>query len=374
MNHNKFAVIDIETPNRHQDSICSIGIVIIENGEITNKIHHLIDPEAQFDESNISIHSITPDEVEGKPTFPEIWERIKEIFSGYLLAGHNLRFDLSCIKKAMQRYHIEASPVYYIDTLTLSRSFVEDICSYKLNVLCQFFNIPLDRHHDAICDSTATAELLLNLIEIYNIDIDEYITKYDFQPLAPSLHKNGFTENTKALQELQGILYGVVCDNELNDDEILFTEKWLRLHKELKGNFPYDKIYSKIEVILEDRIITEDERADLFALINRILNPVDDTDSDICIQIEDSSICLTGDFECMSRNELSALLESMGAIVKKNVTKTLNYLLVGNKGSDKWSQGNYGTKVKKAMEYNENGSNIEILKENDILSVILDKS
>ena len=373
MNREKIAVIDIETPNCHNDSICSLGIVIIENGDVTEKLHYLIDPETDFDEMNISIHGITPDAVKGKPTFPELWNNIKELFSGCLLAGHNLKFDLSCIKKAMQRYQIDVSPVYYIDTLTLSKKYMSDVSCHKLNALCDEFDIPLNDHHNALCDSTATAELLLCLIDVYDIDIDEYITKYDFKPAAPAIRKTNYTENTKALQELQGILFGVICDNVLNDDEILFIEKWLDSHKELKGNYPYDKIYSKIEDVLEDGIITEDERADLFALITKIINPVEKSVPDICIQIKKSSICLTGEFECMQKKDLSILLESMGAIIKNNVTKTLDYLFVGDKGSDKWAQGNYGTKIKKAMELNEKGSNIQILKEKDIIPCILDE-
>ena len=100
------AVIDIETPNRNNDSICSIGIVTIENGKISKRISHLINPETYFDDSNIAIHGITAFDVMNQPTFPTVWEEINEYFSGYLLAGHNFRFDLSCIKKVLQHYQI----------------------------------------------------------------------------------------------------------------------------------------------------------------------------------------------------------------------------------------------------------------------------
>ncbi len=373
MNHEKFAVIDVETPNCHNDSICSLGIVIIENGDVTKKLHYLINPETDFDEMNISIHGITPETIKGEPIFPEVWERVKALFSECLLAGHNLKFDLSCIKKTMQKYQIEAAPVYFIDTLTLSRKYMDDVSCHKLNVLCDCFGIPLDNHHDALCDSTATAELLLSLIEVYDIDIDEYITKYDFRPVPPVIHKTNYTESTKALQELQGVLNGVICDNVLNDSEILFIEEWLRQHKELKGNYPYDKIYTKIKEVLEDGIITENEKSELFILIYRIINPVEESAPDLCIQIKDSNICLTGEFECMQKKELSMMLESMGAIIKNTVSKSLDYLFVGDKGSDKWSQGNYGTKIKKAMELNEKGGNIQILKEKDVVSCLIDE-
>lgn len=368
----KIAVIDIETPNRHHDSICSIGIVVIENGVISDRIHYLINPESHFDESNINIHHITAFDVADKPTFPAVWEDIKEFFTGYLLAGYNLGFDLSVIKKTMQRYQIEAAPAYYIDTLSLSRRYVKDSDNYQLSTLCRYFGISLNNHHDALCDSTATAELLLKLLSDFYIDIDKVTKKYSFDDISP-VHSRSYSESTKALQELQGVLYGVICDGMLNDNEIYSIRQWLFSHKDLKGNYPYDKIYSTVEEILADSIITDEERKELFALINTILNPVDDSCPDVCVQIDGSTFCLTGEFECMSKMDLSALIENMGGIVKKNVTKTLDYLFVGSKGSDQWSQGNYGNKVKKAMEYNDKGASIAIVKETDIMPIILDE-
>ena len=238
--------------------------------------------------------------------------------------------------------------------------------------MCHYYGISLDNHHDALCDSTATAELLLKLLGDNDVDIDKATKKYAFSDSSPKRSNKGYCDNTKALQELQGVLFGVICDGELNDYEVYSIRHWLFAHEELKGNFPYDKIYEKVEEILEDGIITDDERNDLFSLINTILNPVDESCSDICIQIDGSSICLTGEFDCMSKAELSMLLESMGAEIKKNVTKSLDYLFVGGKGSEQWSQGNYGNKVKKAMEYNEKGGNIAILKEEEILPIIVD--
>jgi len=71
----------------------------------------------------------------------------------------------------------------------------------------------------------------------------------------------------------------------------------------------------------------------------------------------------------MSRKDFENLLSEKGAIVKTTIIKKLDYLIVGSLGSDKWIQGNYGTKVKKAMEYNEKGGDITIVKENDFLTL-----
>ena len=47
------------------------------------------------------------------------------------------------------------------------------------------------------------------------------------------------------------------------------------------------------------------------------------------------------------------------------VTKKTDILIVGDFECQSYSNGSYGTKVKKAMEYNDKGLNIQIIKEKD---------
>ena len=39
-----FAAIDFETANGKRTSVCSVGVVIVREGKITNKIYRLIRP------------------------------------------------------------------------------------------------------------------------------------------------------------------------------------------------------------------------------------------------------------------------------------------------------------------------------------------
>lgn len=78
-------------------------------------------------------------------------------------------------------------------------------------------------------------------------------------------------------------------------------------------------------------------------------------------------ICLSGNFICCSKSEISFKLEEMGAIVQKNVTSKTDYLIVGGNGSSDWAYGDYGTKVKKALELQGKGKNIKIISEQDFI-------
>lgn len=74
-------------------------------------------------------------------------------------------------------------------------------------------------------------------------------------------------------------------------------------------------------------------------------------------------VCLTGDFDFGSKGKVSEYIESHGGRISSSVTKKTSVVLMGNKGSDAWSHGNYGTKIEKAIERRETRDDIIILKE-----------
>ena len=39
-----FAAIDFETANKNRSSVCSVGVVIVRDGEVVNKFYSLIKP------------------------------------------------------------------------------------------------------------------------------------------------------------------------------------------------------------------------------------------------------------------------------------------------------------------------------------------
>ena len=69
----RYTAVDVETPNRNNDSIRSIGIVRMEYGTPVYRREFLVNPHEHFDDYNIKIHGITPEMVRNAPTFAEIW-------------------------------------------------------------------------------------------------------------------------------------------------------------------------------------------------------------------------------------------------------------------------------------------------------------
>ncbi|MBQ8297683.1 MAG: 3'-5' exoribonuclease [Ruminococcus sp.] len=107
----------------------------------------------------------------------------------------------------------------------------------------------------------------------------------------------------------------------------------------------------------------------------KIENPIKKAQSEISVideftPVTDKQICLSGDFACGSKEEITTKLEALGATVKKAVSGKTDYLIVGKNGSDSWSCGNYGSKVKKALELQSKGKDIKIIKEEDFFKCL----
>ena len=173
---NRFVVFDVETPNRFNNRMSSIGITVVDGGKIVNEYYSLINPETFFDRFNTELTGIDELSVRNAPTFPEAWERIGPVMSEGLLVAHNAVFDLSVLRKCLDFYGIVWRPyVRYICTVRMGKRELPGI-SHRLDSLCSYYGICLD-HHNAASDSLACAGIFLKYIE-QGADPAEYIRTY----------------------------------------------------------------------------------------------------------------------------------------------------------------------------------------------------
>lgn len=100
-----FVAIDFETANRERTSICSVGLVRVENGDIREKIYRLIRPYPDYYSSwNTRIHGLTYRDTAHAAPFPEVWADISPELAGLPLVAHNSPFDEGCLKAAFRQY------------------------------------------------------------------------------------------------------------------------------------------------------------------------------------------------------------------------------------------------------------------------------
>lgn len=369
-----YTVFDVETANNQRDSICSIGFIRYENGQIVHEEEILINPEVEFNYFNIKIHGITQEMVRNKPTFSDIWPEIKQYFSDTILVAHNAKsMDLNALYKTLERYQLPLVENQYICTYELAREIFRNndkIESYRLNVLSKALGIELKNHHNALEDTQACFYILQKFMS----DYPNYVKPEDYYYASQTREKKAcninsiqdiYCDSTKAMQKLQLLVMDIMVDNQITDTEVLRLQSWLQEHDSLKGFYPFDKIFETVEDILHDKVMNKEEEQLLLKLLDAFVNPQTD---DVQIDLNGKLVCLSGEFNYGSKKQVEAYMVSKGAIIAKSVTEKLNILILGEAGSAAWKYGNYGSKYERVQQINEKGKNIVVLKENDVFS------
>ncbi len=116
----KFYSLDVETANYDSSSICQIGIGLFVNGELADTWESLIDPQSFFHWSNIRIHGITEDEVQGAPSFGEVYPLLRRMLSDHIVI-HHTPFDFHAFSKAYARFNLKPIDIRWLDSSRIVR-------------------------------------------------------------------------------------------------------------------------------------------------------------------------------------------------------------------------------------------------------------
>ncbi|MGN0606975.1 MAG: hypothetical protein ACI4JM_10675 [Oscillospiraceae bacterium] len=120
-----------------------------------------------------------------------------------------------------------------------------------------------------------TESLEKNLISLVDKVLEDKIITHDEQESllneCKNVQKHECDINNR-IYELNGIISGIICDGEVNEEEIYSLKQWMDEYGDIiKHHRPSAKMFSLIESILEDEIITEDEQNELLeALTERV--------------------------------------------------------------------------------------------------------
>ena len=224
-------------------------------------------------------------------------------------------------------------------------------------------------------------DVIFNAIEDNVLTLDE---KDNLLWLCEQLQSDGlyYATVTADIQQLQGIIHGIVADQKITKEELDGLQSWLAEHEHLSSFYPYDEVYGLVLGVLHDNIVTPEEERLLKAFFvqfaeithNKISYTKEDaailTKQGICavdpqIDFENHIFCFTGKSTKASRSEIARIVENAGGKYKDTVVKSTNYLIVGNEGNPCWAFSCYGRKVEKAIELRKKGEHILIVNELD---------
>lgn len=187
-------------------------------------------------------------------------------------------------------------------------------------------------------------------------------------------------ENVGHIEELVGFLTGTASDGVLNDQEITAMSAWLEHNESVKEVWPASVIVMRLALILEDGIITDEERSDLLATVRQVTGTDTDEaglsfeastevweDSVESLDLAGSVFCLTGDFVSGDRDSVDTMLRCLGAETNSSVNKSVDYLVIGTLASRDWLYTSHGRKIEKALLLKREGSAIKIITERTLL-------
>ena len=356
-----YSVVDLETTGVFVGSadIIEISAIKVRDNQVVDTFSTLVNPHCHIPEEATEVNHITDDMVADAPDISEVFDSFLSFVGQDVIVGYNnAAFDMNILYDTS--LDITGFPFMndYIDLLHSARRCLVELDNHKLETVSKHYNLDTEGEHRALKDCYLTKDCYDKMYGEFGDEAFYRSSKHSGnQPRA-------FSAETTALRELQSLLENIIEDGKVTEEEFFTLKKWTEEHRDLQGKYPFDRVYNALDKVLEDGIVTSEELDELQVLFTEYVDPVGQLSSHKTIgNIVNKHICVTGDFNYGSRDEVTKLIESVGGIIDKGVKKATDYVVVGSKGSSNWKTGNYGGKIQKALELNDKGADITIIEE-----------
>jgi DNA polymerase III subunit epsilon len=377
-----FAVVDVETTGLYPstDRVVEVAIVHVSaEGQTTAEFSTLINPGR--DVGPTRIHGISAQDILHAPSFSQAAATLWRMLDGRVLVAHNVPFDARFLEAEFNQCGVRLPPPPLMCTMQLASSYLPGLPGRNLAACCAAANITLSQWHSALEDARAVALLLARYRSAHRqlpgswaqalrhaaaacwLPAPAYA---EFRPLTRMQQAASAAAQRPPLADLVGrlprgstaeldsylaVLDRVIEDRIIDDDEIaelsaLASELGLTQDGAIRAHRDY--LLHLASAAWRDRVITDLEHSDLLA-VARLLGVTDRDALVILGQAEAASrqsgrlwqtrlepgarVVLTGDMST-SKDELKALAERAGLKVTSSVSGKTALLVA----ADPWSQ------------------------------------
>ncbi|MDQ9169947.1 BRCT domain-containing protein [Oxalobacteraceae bacterium R-40] len=178
----------------------------------------------------------------------------------------------------------------------------------------------------------------------------------------------------RQIDELIGLIKGVMADGAVRQSEVEFLVKWLEQNRDTLDQWPAVAIFPRLKSALSDGNLDSEEEKEIRELLHVALEQNSIREANEAagipytmpvpeIQFANRTFCFTGKFQSGSRPWCVSQIIARGGIAASKLTQNVNYLIVGELNSGSWTSSKHGRKIGKAIKYREGGSKIAILSE-----------
>jgi len=153
-----YVVVDIETTGLSPDKseIIEISAIKVINGSEEETFSRLIKPKGRVSSFITSLTGITNSMLENAFDLENVLTEFKNFSDGYVIMGHNVKFDIRFLNFYMQKILEKPFDNDYIDTLRVSRKLLPKLRSHRLGILAEYYGIDTRGMHRALKDCEVT--------------------------------------------------------------------------------------------------------------------------------------------------------------------------------------------------------------------------
>ena len=161
-----FAVFDVETTGlspAYGHRVCEVGCLLIQGGEELGRFESLVDPQRPISPGAFRVNRITPEMLDGAPTFDAIAASLLQVMDGAVLVAHNAPFDLGFLAAELDIARLPLPQTPVVDTLALVRraySFARN----SLPAVADALAVDVSQAHRAMGDVQTTCRVLERLL------------------------------------------------------------------------------------------------------------------------------------------------------------------------------------------------------------------
>ncbi len=311
---NEYVILDFETTGlSSNDRIVQIGALSIRDSQIISEFNTLVNPCMPVSPKASEINHITDDLLVNAPIAEDVLPNLLSFIDNKPIIGHNIGFDLGVLCRELKRINMDYSEFLYCDTLDIAKKLVYDVDNYRLQTLCDYYDISIEKAHDALSDCKATFAISQKLFSLSPSLFSPMVFEYKELSNTKRLHRgNSYFNNDGSHFDISTLDTDVVNSITINKKSFVVT-----------GVFDY-------------------------------------TDS------ENSS---------NNRDDIENYILDNGGIIKKSIAKTkknVDYVILGNNG---WNQDKPSSKYLNAVLFNKSHEEkIIIIKEKDFFNALAQNS
>jgi DNA polymerase-3 subunit epsilon/CBS domain-containing protein len=163
-------VLDLETTGLdvRADRIVQVSAIAMQGDCLTEApvLDSLIDPGIPIPPASTRIHHIQDADVSGAPAFAEVADQLKALFSGHVVIGHNVGFDMAILRHEAARAGIPWHEPEFIDIALLVGALQPSLPDLGLETVAASLGVEITNRHSARGDSLAAAQAWAKLVPL----------------------------------------------------------------------------------------------------------------------------------------------------------------------------------------------------------------